>query len=798
MNAMLHDEQAEKFVLGALLVSEECYYSIADRLKPELFYDSKMARLAGIVIQLYANDSNVNIVTVTQYLLSNPKQGDPEPWEIAEYSSSAVLSAFEDSFRVIESLYVRRRYFSLGVKLMDYGTNLTMRTEDVEKEIQSVLGDGDTKKKRVKSLRDANIELKENVLHNYDGTSDTMIPTGFYEIDRRGGLQTGDFDVIAAESSMGKALSMDELILTPSGWVMNKDLKVGDEVASVDGKPSFVTGIYPQGIKDMYCITFNDGRTAKCSGEHLWEVWGNSAFHGKNRVMSTLDIIEWMNRPLVRKATFNIPMFCGKFGEKKEFIIHPYILGILIGDGCLTNGTTFVSVDEFIVNRVKELSPLPIKRHASKNRVETFRLSHGIKGKKNIVREELRRLGLFRHTSYDKFIPNEYLDCCYEQRLQLLNGLMDSDGDVDTNGCIRYSTKSKRLADDVVYLCRSLGFRVSVSPHKTAFKDKVYSDHYRVTIAGKDESVIFSLPRKVSKVKLRSRVNLGIEKIEYVGREECQCIKVSHPRELFIMRDFIVTHNTSLLICMMVNAAKKGVPCMIYSMEMMSSQLAARIVSPIARISSGVIQYRKLSNGQMNDLSDAISQTDALPIYFDDESTISIDSIISSIRLWVRRLKIKLIGIDYLQILSSVGNISNQEQFLGGVCRRLKNLAKELQVCIIALSQLSRNTSDPKPTLGRLRASGQITEAADVVALIWRPSEYGKGYDDFPSVPSANTAELIIGKGRNIGKFNFIVGFDRERTYFYNYEREIEPQQTSSNEEETDPFSEPKVGELPF
>lgn len=459
MNAMLHDEQAEKFVLGALLVSEECYYSIADRLKPELFYDSKMARLAGIVIQLYANDSNVNIVTVTQYLLSNPKQGDPEPWEIAEYSSSAVLSAFEDSFRVIESLYVRRRYFSLGVKLMDYGTNLTMRTEDVEKEIQSVLGDGDTKKKRVKSLRDANIELKENVLHNYDGTSDTMIPTGFYEIDRRGGLQTGDFDVIAAESSMGK---------------------------------------------------------------------------------------------------------------------------------------------------------------------------------------------------------------------------------------------------------------------------------------------------------------------------------------------------TSLLICMMVNAAKKGVPCMIYSMEMMSSQLAARIVSPIARISSGVIQYRKLSNGQMNDLSDAISQTDALPIYFDDESTISIDSIISSIRLWVRRLKIKLIGIDYLQILSSVGNISNQEQFLGGVCRRLKNLAKELQVCIIALSQLSRNTSDPKPTLGRLRASGQITEAADVVALIWRPSEYGKGYDDFPSVPSANTAELIIGKGRNIGKFNFIVGFDRERTYFYNYEREIEPQQTSSNEEETYPFSEPKVGELPF
>lgn len=457
----LHDEHSEMHVVGALLSSDEIYYSVADRIKPYFFYNPKIARTVRIIIDLHNNGESANIVTVSNHILSHPDVNNPEMWEIAEWSSTAILSAFADAFAVVEEMYVRRRYFALGTKLMDFGTNPTSTFEEIQKEISSVLEEGSEKKKRVKSLRDANKELKQRVIDNYEGTSDTMIPTGFKEIDDKGGLQTGDFDVIAAESSMGK---------------------------------------------------------------------------------------------------------------------------------------------------------------------------------------------------------------------------------------------------------------------------------------------------------------------------------------------------TSLLTCIMVNAASVGIPCMLYSMEMMSPQLAARIVSPKAKISSGIIQYKRLDDWQMNELSQALKLTDGLPIYFDDESTISADSIISSIRRNVKRLGVKLVGIDYLQILGSTGNIKNQEQFLGSIARKLKNLAKELQICIVALSQLARNITDPKPTLGRVRASGQIVEAADDVLMIWRPSVYGKGYDDYISVPTENTAELIIGKGRNIGTFTCIVGFDKNTTYFYNYEGEVKKvgeihiEGKKNNKQE----QEPEQGELPF
>ena len=454
----LHDDQAEIHVVGGLLNSEECYYSVADRIKPYFFVDPKIARTVAVIIALHNEGSNANIVTVAEYITSHPDVNNPEPYMLAEYSMVAIISAFADSYSIVEGLYVRRRYMHLGAKLMDFGTNPTVSFEEIQKEMSEVLEENTEKKKRVKSLRDANKELKQRVMDNFDGVSNTMIPTGFKEWDEKGGLQTGDFDVFAAESSQGK---------------------------------------------------------------------------------------------------------------------------------------------------------------------------------------------------------------------------------------------------------------------------------------------------------------------------------------------------TSLLTCIMVNAASQGVPSMMFSMEMMSSQIAARIAAPKAKISSGVIQYKKMSDWQINEFTQAIKQTDGLPIYFDDESTVSFESIVASIRMNVKRLGIKLVGIDYLQILAATGRNSNQEQFLGSVCRKLKNLAKELQICIVALSQLARNINDPKPTLSRVRASGQIVEAADTVAMIWRPSEYGKGYDEYPSVPTQGTAELIFGKGRNIGTFTCIVGFDKETTNFFNYEGEVkkvgEIKITSKSKKEDE-----KKEELPF
>lgn len=229
---------------------------------------------------------------------------------------------------------------------------------------------------------------------------------------------------------------------------------------------------------------------------------------------------------------------------------------------------------------------------------------------------------------------------------------------------------------------------------------------------------------------------------------------------------------TSLATNIAVNAAKAGKPVMCYSMEMKAEQVAARINATISKVSSSLIQYKKLYESQFNDVQKAVNETNDLPIYFDDRSTTSAEAIFTSIRANSKKYGIKMFIIDYLQILSSIKSVNDQQNFLGEVSRKLKNLAKKLNVNITVLSQLSRNNQDPMPTLDRLRASGQIAEASDTVLLIWRPSLYGKTSYKGSNAPVDGTAEIIIAKGRNVGTGSFIVGFDPSTTNFYDISTE--------------------------
>ena len=134
------------------------------------------------------------------------------------------------------------------------------------------------------------------------------------------------------------------------------------------------------------------------------------------------------------------------------------------------------------------------------------------------------------------------------------------------------------------------------------------------------------------------------------------------------------------------------------------------------------------------------------------------------------KYKVKGAIIDYLQILNVNMKNVNKEQAMGDVARRLKNIAKELDIWVIALSQLSRDKENPIPTLARLRDSGQIAEAADNVILIYRPEFYGKlSYpSDFASASVQGTALIHLAKGRNVGTTKFICGFSAPTTLFYN------------------------------
>lgn len=225
---------------------------------------------------------------------------------------------------------------------------------------------------------------------------------------------------------------------------------------------------------------------------------------------------------------------------------------------------------------------------------------------------------------------------------------------------------------------------------------------------------------------------------------------------------------TSLAITMANEVAKGGGKIAIYSMEMKKEQIAARLISMESGLAANSILYGKLDSYQLQRLDNGIARVGDLPIYFDDRSTSNIDNILSSIRNLKAKYDIDGVIIDYLQILNVNMKSANIEQQMGDIARRLKNIAKDLDIWVIALSQLSRDKDNPVPTKARLRNSGQIEEASDVVLLIYRPEVYGRDYQgDFASFDTKGTALIDIAKGRNIGIGKFICGFDAATTRFY-------------------------------
>ena len=245
------------------------------------------------------------------------------------------------------------------------------------------------------------------------------------------------------------------------------------------------------------------------------------------------------------------------------------------------------------------------------------------------------------------------------------------------------------------------------------------------------------------------------------------------PSDLIIIAGETSSGKSSMMLSIADNAIDDGAKIAIYSLEMTKEQLAARLVSMKSGISSNNIMYSpNLSNAELSMIDKAKGQLKGENLFFDDSSTSNIESILISIRNMKIKHDISGACVDYLQILSvnQKGGNATREQQMGDASRRLKNLAKELNIWIIALSQLNRNGQDPVPNLARLRDSGQIAEAADVVIFIYRPEVYHRTFPQpFESIPEdevAGKAMIDVAKGRNIGVFQFIVNFSASTTHF--------------------------------
>ena len=243
------------------------------------------------------------------------------------------------------------------------------------------------------------------------------------------------------------------------------------------------------------------------------------------------------------------------------------------------------------------------------------------------------------------------------------------------------------------------------------------------------------------------------------------------PSDLVVIAAESSQGKTSFAMDIAVNIAKDGVPVAVYTMEMRKAQLSTRVLAQETKINSRLIMGERLNSDEVERINKTIARLRNLPVYFDESSTTSINTIYFSIRTLARRMGVKMVVVDYLQILSTNQKVVNLEAFYGEVTRRLKNLAKDLNICIVLLSQLSRGYDTVEPSLSRLRGSGQINEAADMTFLIYRPEYYGKHYTGtFAMIDPKGTALIECAKGRNVGTYSFVCGFDAEHTHFYDEE----------------------------
>lgn len=381
-----------------------------------------------------------------------------------------------------------------------------------------------------------------------------VIPITAYDFEyRRLLLRVGD--------QHGKFLDNDSLIKTVSGWMKIGDIKVGDIIDSGCGQNTNVTGVYPQGLQDLYRITFEDGRYVDCGLDHLWEIRCNEIQNPlkKIQVINTSQIMELRTKKKYRDHIY-IPRYMPNTDNKNIYLpIDPYLLGALIADGtlCLSgNKLGYTKTDTFIIGKIDKLCNLynaKLSSHGKDHNI--INIDRKLQNPLKII---LKNLLLSDCKSYDKFIPYEYLNASYAQRLQLVQGLMDGDDTIGKQSTIEYSTSSHQLALDMQYLIRSIGGLCTIrkiSQPKYSYKGEMRIDHasYRLCIRVADQTILFSAPSKLSRCKSihrRSDANkwLRIKDIKFISNKEATCIAVDHSRKLYTTQNFIVTHNTELAV----------------------------------------------------------------------------------------------------------------------------------------------------------------------------------------------------------------------------------------------------------
>lgn len=433
---------------------------------------------------------------------------------------------------------------------------------------------------------DLNTEVKKNKIDPVIGRSEEL-----ESIALALGRRNKNNVLLVGEPGVGKAQPLDSKVLTPVGWKSIGDISVGNKVTTPDGNSAIVTGCYPQGKKDIFKLTFKDGRTAESCKEHLWTIYGPFGEKyktpgGSNRrrlVWKTTSLEDITNLPKSTLSKIKFPLHTDNVANK-DLPIDPWLFGFLLGDGSFapTKVGTFTTADKEIVNLVTERleKGYVVKQDTDSNigyRIIAENAKRGgTKGnlyRKGIYhhfyRKAIDNLGLTGAKSHTKFIPAIFKEAGTEQKIELIAGLVDSDGYVSSNGSLSISTVSETLANDIQEVVRSIGgiAKIRKSSNRTYKYQGIITpckDSYDITIRYPQPNKLSRLTRKKEllpdETYQYANLKLGLDKIEFSRIAEAKCIMIDHPDHLYITDNYVVTHNTAIAEGLAWNIVNGAVP----------------------------------------------------------------------------------------------------------------------------------------------------------------------------------------------------------------------------------------------
>ena len=720
MSENMYNLNIERAVLSAIIFDPQIFEEIASKLQSHDFYLPFHQHVFTEMEELLREDKPIDEEFLKTKLHAKGNFDEVAILDILSANPISNTNAYLDEIKARSS---KRSLVTLATTIKKVTIEDDLPVEDVMNMVEKKLYEI-TQNSTSDDFRESK-EITLSMLSEMErlkslGNSKLLgIDTGFRNLnDKTQGFGKGDLIIIAARPAMGKCVGKGTKVLMYSGELKKvENIAVGEQLMGSDSTPRKVLSL-ARGREAMYWVRQNKGIDYRVNKSHILSLKRsrNGGKH-KNGDVLNISVEEYLKTSDKFKTNYKGYKVGVEFYEKK-IEIEPYFLGLWLGDGSKIS-TTITTIDTEIIKYLEKYSqilnmkvgyPPNIKKHPD------YRITNGI-GQNNTLLNYLKQLNLINN----KHIPTNYLINSRKNRLELLAGLIDSDGHYDDkHHVIEITQKLKLLSEQIKFLADSLGFRCSFKSKIARIKSIGYEcEVYRVRIVGNLDDIPTKIARKKARplASNRNHQHTGI-KVEYDKVDDYYGFEIDGNR-LFLLEDMTVTHNTSLVLNMTHKAIERNEGVAFFSLEMPAEQLMLRLLSTETSIPLQNLRIGNLNDDEWTRLSKATDKMVNRKLFVDDAGFATINQVRSKLRkLKGQHPEITMAVIDYLQLMSGNGGREGRQQEISEISRGLKQLARELEIPIIALSQLNRGVEsrdNKRPMLSDLRESGCLSGDSIVV-----------------------------------------------------------------------------------